>query len=41
MSLGPTPLPGQQHCPNGHLCGASANYCKTCGAELAEEGSGR
>ena len=29
-----TPLPLQQRCPAGHLCGSDANYCPTCGAEL-------
>lgn len=31
-----TPLPNQQRCPNGHLCGSGANYCRVCGADLTD-----
>jgi len=41
MSAADTPLDGQTRCPSGHLCSAADNYCRVCGAALAETEGGK
>lgn len=40
MSESETPLPGQQICPDGHICSGRDNFCSTCGAALDDGGDG-